>query len=270
MNEAVAGAAPAAAAGATTTSEGQPTHDAHAHHDGHAHAIEPPGAPSAVSVDSVGFRRKRKPAAAEDETPTAGQPTGASVGARPTAAGSSSVAGRLDGEAAAAGRVGGDRDAKRGRTANTNRQPTDSDTIGTTSTGDRSSVLPVALLSSPLHRSFSSFASYLDRRNDRRELVFQSSRNLTRASKKLISHLQRATATPSESDERRDMLATAKEKDLRQLHRMVADTVKDFAPDDFQRFSSAYSPGFQEFVESASLLHYLQVRSPRHTARRDA
>jgi predicted translin family RNA/ssDNA-binding protein len=96
--------------------------------------------------------------------------------------------------------------------------------------------------------------------------VYQASRDLTRASKKLISLLQRCThSTPAE---RVKLLESARTQQLTELHHMLAATIADFKEEEYHRYAGAYSPGFQEFIESASLLHYLEHGECRYSARR--
>jgi predicted translin family RNA/ssDNA-binding protein len=109
----------------------------------------------------------------------------------------------------------------------------------------------------PLQHQFILFARVLDARNDRREQIFHASRELTRASKKLITQLQRCTVA-SEA-ERNKLLSSARSRELAELHRLLHACVSSFScPSDYYRFSSAFSPGVQEFVEAASFLHYLE------------
>jgi predicted translin family RNA/ssDNA-binding protein len=109
----------------------------------------------------------------------------------------------------------------------------------------------------PLQHQFTLFARVLDARNDRREQIFHASRELTRASKKLITQLQRCTVA-SEA-ERHKLLSSARSRELAELHRLLHACVSSFScPSDYYRFSSAFSPGVQEFVEAASFLHYLE------------
>lgn len=108
----------------------------------------------------------------------------------------------------------------------------------------------------PLQQQFQLYAGYLDQRNDRRELVYVASRELTRTSKKLISMLQRCTHCSPE--ERSKQLASARSLQLAELHRLVDATVSDLSADESYRLAGAYSPGFQEFVEAASFLFYLE------------
>lgn len=89
-------------------------------------------------------------------------------------------------------------------------------------------------------------------------MIYQSSRDLTRQSKKLISQLQRCTLAHSNLNERQSILDAGKQS-LIELHHLLDATLKDFKEDEFHRFSSAFSPGVQEFIESASLLYYLET-----------
>ena len=130
---------------------------------------------------------------------------------------------------------------------------------------------PVAPLT-PLQQQFSLFSAYLDKRNDMREAVYQMSRDLTRASKKVITQLQRAnqiTRLPTSTDasllspassasSQRDFVLSSCARELHTLYHMLAKTVEGFKPEDFHRYAGAYSPGFQEFVEAATMLKYLQ------------
>ena len=111
----------------------------------------------------------------------------------------------------------------------------------------------------PIQRQFLQFASYLDARNDRRELIYQASRDLTRSSKKLISQLQRCTYAHSKPSERQSIIDAGK-MTLSELHHLLASTIDEqFTASDYYRFHGSYSPGVQEFIESASLLHYLET-----------
>jgi len=109
----------------------------------------------------------------------------------------------------------------------------------------------------PLQAQFHLFSSYLDARNDRREAAVQHSRDLTRASKKLISSLQRLTHV--DAAERTQLLAQARSKDLAALHGLLEATVAGFSAAEYYRFAGACSPGTQEFVEAASFLYYLET-----------
>jgi predicted translin family RNA/ssDNA-binding protein len=148
----------------------------------------------------------------------------------------------------------GNKRARGGRGGGSNTGAAATDAGHTTAASSSASVPSVPL--TPLQSQFSLFATYLDGRNDRREFIVQKSRDLTRASKKLISQLQRLTHVSAE--ERQRQLASAHSTDLSALHRMLNTIVSDFKPEEFYRYSNACSPGIQEFIESASFLHYLQ------------
>jgi predicted translin family RNA/ssDNA-binding protein len=81
---------------------------------------------------------------------------------------------------------------------------------------------------------------------------------LTRQSKKLISQLQRCTYAHSNPAERTSILEAGRTA-LQELHHLLAQTVSDFKDEEYHRFGGAFSPGLQEFIESASLLYYLET-----------
>jgi len=111
----------------------------------------------------------------------------------------------------------------------------------------------------PTQQQFAIYARYMDDRNERRELIYQSSRDLTRHSKKLISFLQRCTGQSDRA--RQQTMLQVRETQLPVLHRMIEEMIQGCDETDLIRFAGAYSAGFQEYIESASLLHYLETGS---------
>jgi len=110
---------------------------------------------------------------------------------------------------------------------------------------------------SDLVRRFEVLSAALDARNDRRERIIKVSRDITRASKKTISLLQRATNKSARAE-----LLRQGRHELRTIHKLIETVQKDLPdPADYFIHSGAYSPGVQEFVEACTFWHFISVGS---------
>lgn len=116
---------------------------------------------------------------------------------------------------------------------------------------------------------FDVFRSDLDEHNDRRERLikvfslifltpkltdFQTSRDITNLSKKLIFLLHRLSTEETDAQS----LAHQSTKKLREIQRLFAGQREELVGDRFWRYQRAVSPGLQEYIEALSFAHYLQ------------
>lgn len=108
--------------------------------------------------------------------------------------------------------------------------------------------------SATMRDSFSSYADYVNRLNDKRERVVKASRDITFNSKKVIFQVHRMS-----KDNREEVLMKA-ENDLAAVREhYVVQLVKELAGTDFWKLRRAYSPGIQEYVEAATLCKFCKT-----------
>ena len=146
---------------------------------------------------------------------------------------------------------------------------------------------------SPLQRLFAAHSTSLDANNDKRERVYQTARDLIKASKRVIFILQRplvqqhtntttttttdtstqpTTATPSllpthlaqQADE---ALIPVYECFARLYDELATDPANPDSPDpsvlldSFHRYNSAYSFAIQEYIEAVSFYHFITTHT---------
>ncbi|XP_078352114.1 translin-associated protein X-like [Oculina patagonica] len=109
---------------------------------------------------------------------------------------------------------------------------------------------------SPIIKSFRKHQQELDSRHDKHERLVKCSRDVTIASKRIIFLLQRVAGT----DKREQILKEADEKFL-EVKELLKTIASELEGEDPYRFSRAYSPGLQEYIEALSFSHFLKNKT---------
>nr|XP_043612969.1 translin-associated protein X [Erigeron canadensis] len=105
--------------------------------------------------------------------------------------------------------------------------------------------------SSSMKESFSQYAEYLNKFNDKRERLVKASRDITINSKKVIFQVHRISKNNKE-----EVLEKA-EKDLSAVKdQYIARLVNELQGSDYWKLRRAYSPGIQEYIEAATLCKF--------------
>jgi len=105
---------------------------------------------------------------------------------------------------------------------------------------------------SEITKMFQVHSQILDERNDRREKIYQISRDIGKSSKRVISLLHRCT----DQDNRAATIQQA-EKEFPIVQGLLIQILKNLSSDDHWRFNRSFSPGLQEYVEAYSFYYYL-------------
>ncbi|ORZ34645.1 Translin [Catenaria anguillulae PL171] len=100
---------------------------------------------------------------------------------------------------------------------------------------------------------FSEAKAHLDIQWERREALIKKSREITRESKKTIVSLQRFN---SSQRYREIKFATAARNKVQKMFTEISSVLH--SPPEFHKFARDIRPGIQEFLESASFLHYFE------------
>lgn len=106
---------------------------------------------------------------------------------------------------------------------------------------------------SPVIAFFKEIQKELDSRYDKHERIVKSSRDLTIHSKRVIFLLQRITGA-----EKQDEILDEAEQKLMEVKQFLKAIAVELVNEDPYRFSRAFSPGLQEYIEALSFYHYLR------------
>jgi len=106
---------------------------------------------------------------------------------------------------------------------------------------------------SVLYKSFMDFKDELDRRNDKYERLVVMSRDTTIQSKRVIFGLLQKNKDISKK------VFEAKER-IKLIQQNVMKIGVELENEDAYKFARSFSPGFQEFIEAVSLLHYIETK----------
>ncbi|GAQ81530.1 hypothetical protein KFL_000830120 [Klebsormidium nitens] len=107
--------------------------------------------------------------------------------------------------------------------------------------------------------AFRAYAKQLDAVNERRERLVKASRDVTIASKKVIFAVHRLPADGAGGGAEEAALGQA-EKDLQLIRKTsIKRVAQELQDEDYWRFSRAFSPGMQEYVEATAVLHYAKT-----------
>lgn len=107
---------------------------------------------------------------------------------------------------------------------------------------------------SSLYKSFITYQTELDKRNDKHERLVKLSRDVTIQSKRAIFSLLR------KSEDREKIVSEGRNK-ISEIKILLESMNQELQNEDIYRFHRAFSPGIQEFVEAISLLYYLEKSS---------
>lgn len=106
---------------------------------------------------------------------------------------------------------------------------------------------------SPVIASFKEIQKELDSRYDKHERIVKSSRDLTIHSKRIVFWLQRVPGAENKDD----LLKEAEQK-LLEVKQFIKAIASELINEDPYRFTRAFSPGVQEYIEALSFYHYLK------------
>ncbi|EAL65071.1 hypothetical protein DDB_G0284837 [Dictyostelium discoideum AX4] len=99
---------------------------------------------------------------------------------------------------------------------------------------------------------FSSFSKKLDEDNDRRERIVKNSRDITIASKRVISLLQRAVW-----EDKQEILKQSKQN-LQPIFNLFGNIIKELDQQEYWKFQKAFTNGVQEYIEAVSFQYYIE------------
>lgn len=108
-------------------------------------------------------------------------------------------------------------------------------------------------IASPMQAAFLQYSAALEQRYDTEERIFKKSRDITKASKRAISHLHRITNTAEPQkllEEVEKMLKITIPRDFRDI-RLLLDGLTYYS------CWKKYSPAIQEYIEALSFYRYL-------------
>jgi predicted translin family RNA/ssDNA-binding protein len=104
--------------------------------------------------------------------------------------------------------------------------------------------------------TFQAYAKEIDARDDSREAIVKLSRDITRSSKKVGFLLHRCPLNSNGPDHVK--LLQDADKQLTNIHRLIAQIATIIqSQTDYDRYSRAFSPGIQEFIEAEAFLKYI-------------
>ncbi|EDO32081.1 predicted protein [Nematostella vectensis] len=109
---------------------------------------------------------------------------------------------------------------------------------------------------SPVIAAFQQFQEELDLRHDKYERIVKSSRDLTIQSKRAIFNLHRIAG----ADNSEKIIHEVGRK-LHEIKQYLKKIALELEGEDPFRFSRAYSPGLQEYIESLSFYYYLKNKT---------
>jgi len=102
-----------------------------------------------------------------------------------------------------------------------------------------------------LYKSFKTYQTELDKRNDKHERLVKLSRDVTIQSKRAIFSLLR------KGEDQEKIVSDGRSK-IAEIKKLLESMNQELQNEDIYRFHRAFSPGVQEFVEAISLLNYLE------------
>jgi len=105
-----------------------------------------------------------------------------------------------------------------------------------------------------LTSTFLLYRDYLDERNDKYELITRLSRDATMQSKKVIFGLLRKNIDKTQ-------LVEEAQKSISKITEIFHKISKELKVNEAYQFMRAYKPGVEEFIEAATLMHYVESKS---------
>lgn len=139
---------------------------------------------------------------------------------------------------------------KHSKPNNENHNNNNNNTTVATTTTTNSSIISTA---------FQQFQVSLDSRNEKREIIYKTSREITQLSK-IIFLLQRVNHKNNE--QKVELIKQAKQQfiPINKLILIIHNTINNNW-DDYYRYGYQYSPGLQEYIEAHAFCYYLEFNS---------
>ncbi|KYQ94263.1 hypothetical protein DLAC_04563 [Tieghemostelium lacteum] len=100
---------------------------------------------------------------------------------------------------------------------------------------------------------FQNYSKILDEDNDRRERIVKVSRDITIASKRLISLLHRVVF------EDRNTILTQAHQDLVKVNALIGNIIKELEGQEYWKFQKSFTWGLQEYTEAISFLYFIET-----------